>query len=98
MKTQVRLNPYERSIVEALINRFNYKTDTARQLVVQYIQVIRKLGGYDNSLDHAERLIQANKANYSPEAWLERITVVEKDALKDPGIPHLERSTYVSAR
>ncbi len=98
MKTQVRLNAYERGIVEELINHFHYKSDAARKLVVQYVPVIRKLGGYDSCLDHAERILQASQAGYKPKVWLKRIHAIENGASKDPGIPHLERRPYVTAR
>jgi hypothetical protein len=91
MKTQVRLNLYERGIVESLVTSFGFTTETARELVVQYVHVIRALGGYDTCYDHAERLVQAQKANYLPEEWLERIHVIDVEAAKDKGISHLER-------
>ncbi len=98
MRTRARLNPYERSIVDALVGHFGYRADAARQLVVQYIDIVRKLGGYDHQLVQAERLVQAIHAGYTPEAWLARIQTVEKAAAKDPGIPHLERTAYASNR
>lgn len=54
MKTQVRLNPYERGIAEALAGGFGYSAADARSLV------IRKLGAYDNCRDHAERIAEAH--------------------------------------
>jgi hypothetical protein len=98
MTLQVRLNPYERGIVDALTANFGFTPRAARQLVVDYITVIRKLGGYDSCLDHAERLVQARNAGYSPEAWLERIRIIHMEAAKDKGIPHLERTEYVHVR
>ena len=92
MKTQVRLNTYERGIVNALMTGFGFTASAARELVVQYISVIRKLGGYDPCHDHAERLVQARQLQVTPEAWLERIQGVDREVAKDKGIPHLERS------
>lgn len=99
MTAQVRLSRYERGIVEALAEAFGYKADEARRLVVQYIAVIRKLGGYDSCLDHAERLVQAEQMEIAPEDWLERIRAVDRDEARDKGIPHLERgSQYARVR
>ncbi|OPA75634.1 hypothetical protein BVG16_20055 [Paenibacillus selenitireducens] len=92
MKTQVRLNTYERGIVHSLVTSFGYEAGPARELVVQYIAVIRKLGGYDTCYDHAERLVQARQLQVTPEAWLERIRNLDREAAKDKGIPHLERN------
>ncbi len=79
-----------------LADNFGYTRAFARQLVVRCVEVIRKLGGYDTCLDHAERLMQAQQANYSPEAWLERIRFLQSEAAKDKGIPRLER--FVSSQ
>ncbi|MBB6732434.1 hypothetical protein [Cohnella zeiphila] len=97
MKTQIRLNLYERGIVEALEERFGYSAEEARQLTVQYIGVIRKLGGYDTRFDHAERLDLARKQGYTPEQWLEKIRLLDAEEAKDEGIPHLE-GPYESVR
>lgn len=83
MKSQVRLSLYERSIVDSITQDFGIAAADARVLVVQYIEVIRKLGGYDNCEEHAERLIQAQKIGYSPEAWLERIHTLRSEAIRD---------------
>lgn len=99
MTAQVRLSLYERGIVEALVGSFGYSAEAARQLVIQYIAVIRKLGGYDNGLDHAERLVQAQQMSIAPEEWLERIRIIDRDAARDKGISHLERgSQYARVR
>jgi hypothetical protein len=52
-------------------------------MAIPNIEVIRKLGGYDNCEEHAERLIQAQKKGYSPDAWLERIHILRSDAIRD---------------
>lgn len=93
MKTH-RLNLYERGIVASLIRDHHFGAEDARQLVMQYIEVIRKLGGYDNCEDHAERLVQAQKTGYSPEAWLERIREIEREEIKDRRLPDRERVEY----
>jgi hypothetical protein len=99
MKTQVRLNLYERGIAEALVTSFGFTTQTARELVVQYVKVIRALGGYDTCYDHAERLVQAQKVSYLPEEWLERIRILTVESAKDKGISHLEqRSDFANVR
>lgn len=54
---QVRLNLYERGIVEILVAQYGFNTPAARQLVDDYIKVIRRLGGYGFCLDHATRLV-----------------------------------------
>lgn len=96
--TKVRLNLYERGIVDALIANFGYPAPAARQIVVEYIRVIRKIGGYDTCIDHAERLVHAQKAGYTPEEWLGHICNVVLEADLDHGIPHLERTSYAHVR
>ena len=91
MTSQPRLNLYERNIVEALIRHYQFDPDEARSLVIDYIQVIRKLGGYDNPEDHAERLVQARNTGYSPQEWLERISAIEREERQDKGIPEREK-------
>ncbi|MDR6552669.1 hypothetical protein [Paenibacillus qinlingensis] len=98
MKTQVRLNLYERGIVDAIVQSFDYTPQDARKLVVDYVEVIRKLGGYDTCYDHAERLVQAATRNYKPEEWLKRIHVIAKEAVQDKGIHHLEGRLHVHVR
>jgi hypothetical protein len=96
MKILVRLNLYERGIVTSLVQDYNFNPDTARQLVVSYITPLRKLGGYDSCLVHAERLIRAKQIGYTPEAWLERILEIEHEEMHDKGISDREhRSEYV---
>lgn len=91
MRTQVRLNAYERGIVEALAGGFGYSAEEARGLVVRYIDVVRKLGGYDTCRDHAERLQAADRTGYTPEQWMDKIRRIDADAAKDAGIPGLEK-------
>lgn len=98
MKTQVRLSLYERGIVDALVQSFGFTSQGARKLVVEYVEVIRKLGGYDTCYDHAERLVQATTNNYKPEEWLKRINVLAKEAVQDKGILHLEGRLHVHVR
>jgi hypothetical protein len=86
MKSQVRLNLYERGIVESVITDFKFIPSDARDLVVEYIDVVRKLGAYDNCELQAERLVQAKRLGYSSEAWLERIHSLRREALHDRGI------------
>ncbi|MEX2415090.1 MAG: hypothetical protein WD424_03020 [Paenibacillaceae bacterium] len=93
MKTHVRLNLYERGIVTSLIQYHHFNPDSARELVVQYIEVIRKLGSYDNCEEHAEHLIQAQRIGYTPTAWLERIHEIELQEIHDKGIPELEHGS-----
>lgn len=83
MKTQVRLNLYEREIVNALVHEHHLKSDNARQLVIDYIKPIRKLGGYDSCQTHAERLVRAQEIGYSSDDWLKRITAIEHEELQD---------------
>ena len=90
MAAQVRLNRYERGIVDSLVDTFEYPAEAARGIVVRYIEVVRKLGGYDNCLDHAERLHRAHQANHPPEQWLERIRILETESRMAGAIPGLE--------
>jgi hypothetical protein len=86
MKSHVRLNLYERGIVDAMVTNFNAVPSVAREIVVEYIDVVRKLGSYDNCEVHAERLIQAKSLGFSSDAWLERIHSLRREALNDRGI------------
>ena len=90
-KPQVRLSLYERGIVEALIGEYGYTAADARMLVVEYIEVVRKLAGYDNCGHYAQLLDQARRMNHTPSQWLERIQDVEKGELRDRGIESEER-------
>ncbi|MCD9021546.1 hypothetical protein [Cohnella silvisoli] len=87
MTTRVRLNLYEQGIAETLVYNFGYTKGAARELVVEYIQVVRLLGGYDTCLDHAERLHTARKNGFTPNQWTKRIEEVRRDKLKDKGLP-----------
>lgn len=88
MRTQVRLNSYERGILQALTNEFGYSAGAARELVVRYVQVVRKLGAYYNCRDYAEKLAEAHAKGFSPEAWLERLLANERERAYDNGLPH----------
>jgi len=92
MAAQVRLNRYERGIVEVLEESFEYPADVARGIVVRYIDVVRKLGGYDSCFDHAERLHRAYSADHPPEQWLERIRVLETESRLAGAISKLEET------
>lgn len=95
MKSQVRLNLYERGIVESIVTDFNTIPTDARELVVEYIDVVRKLGAYDNCEVQAERLIQAKSLGYSPAIWLERIHSLRREALQDRGIETQDQIAHV---
>jgi len=86
VRTQVRLSIYERGIAEALAAEYGYTTADARELVVEYIQVIRKISGYDNCGQYAQLLDRARRMNQPPAQWLERIQSVEKGEMRDRGI------------
>jgi hypothetical protein len=90
MTTQVRLNRYERGIAGALEEHFGYTAEAARQIVVQYVNVVRKLGGYDSCFDQAERLHRAHEACHPPKKWLERIRILELDSKMAGQIPRRE--------
>jgi hypothetical protein len=90
-KTQVRLSLYERGIVEALTVEYGYSQQDARTLVVDYIEVVRKLGGYDNCEQFAQLLDQARRVQHSPTQWLEHIQGIDKGELRDRGINPEER-------
>jgi hypothetical protein len=95
MKSQVRLNLYERGIVESVVMDFNFIPSDARDLVVEYIDVVRKLGAYDNCELQAERLVRAKRLGYSSEAWLERIQSLRREALHDRGIENPAEIAHV---
>ncbi|OMF21324.1 hypothetical protein BK133_28495 [Paenibacillus sp. FSL H8-0548] len=90
-KTQVRLSLYERGIVEALTVDYGYMQADARALVVEYIEVVRKLGSYDNCEQYAMLLDQARRMKHAPSQWLEHIQSLEKGELRDRGIASEER-------
>ncbi|WP_028610288.1 hypothetical protein [Paenibacillus harenae] len=90
-KSQVRLSIYERGIVEALVADYGYAAADARSLVVDYIVVVRKLGGYDNCGQYAQMLDKARRMDHPPLQWLERIVDIEKGELRDRGIDSEER-------
>jgi len=91
---RVRLNLYERGIAEALAADFGYGKEEARLLVAEYIQVVRKLGGYDTCSDHAERLHAARRNGYRPEDWLKRIEDLRRDKLKDKNVTADDSRAY----
>lgn len=95
--TQVRLSLYERGIAEALVGQFGYAAAVARQLVIRYIAVIRKLGGYEPCSHYAQLLDRAHRADHPPEKWLEHIREAEKGELRDPGFEQEERQ-YLQTR
>ncbi|CAM4240364.1 hypothetical protein FHS16_001283 [Paenibacillus endophyticus] len=91
VKAQVRLSLYERGIVEALSADHGYPASEARALVVEYIEIVRKLGGYENCTHYAQLLDLARRSEHSPAEWLERIQGIEKGELRDRGIGSEER-------
>ncbi|WP_138753243.1 hypothetical protein [Paenibacillus sinopodophylli] len=90
-RAQVRLSLYERGIVEALSANYGYTAADARALVVEYIEVVRKLGGYDHCGYYAELVDRARRLGHSPAQWLEHIQGIEKGELRDRGIASEER-------
>ncbi len=94
MATRIRLNPYEQGIAETLVNTLGYTKVKAREIVVEYIEVIRKLGGYDTCLDHAERLHAARNIGLTPAKWMTRIEEVRRGQLKDKGLPEERGRVY----
>lgn len=97
VKTGIRLSMYERGIVEALVADFGYNTTEARGLVVEYIEVVRKLGGYDNCGQYAGLLDRARRMNQLPSQWLERIHDIERGELRDRGIES-EQGQYLQMK
>lgn len=90
-KTQVRLSLYERGIVEALVAGYGYSAADARQQVVDYIEVVRKLGSCDNCGQYAQLLDRARRMSQPPSQWLDRIHDVERGELRDRGIGSEDR-------
>lgn len=91
VKTQVRLSLYERGIVDALVAEYGYNPADARQVVVTYIAVVRKLSGYDNCSHYAQLLDRASRMNHPPAEWLDRIQELERGEIRDVGIAAEER-------
>ncbi|GKU79913.1 hypothetical protein [Paenibacillus sp. L3-i20] len=96
-QTQVRLSLYERGIAEALAEGYGYTPSAARELVVTYIAVIRRLGGYEQSSHYAELLDRANHLGQSPSQWLQRIVEIEQGEARDRGIGEEQRQ-YLQSR
>ncbi|WP_199620281.1 hypothetical protein [Paenibacillus alkalitolerans] len=83
---RTRLDRYERGIVTHLSKRYGYTLSDARELVIAYLPVIEKLGRYDNSGDHADRLHQARRNGLTPELWLHRINMIDAGASRDASL------------
>jgi len=86
VRAKIRLSLYERGIVDALVAHYGYTAQAARELTVRYIDVVRKIGGYEQSFYYSELIHRAKEADYSPAAWLKRIGEVERGELRDKGV------------
>ncbi|MNZ89864.1 hypothetical protein D3C78_1088010 [compost metagenome] len=95
--SQVRLSLYERGIVDSLAADYGYTTAEARELVVEYIAVVRRLGGYDNCSEYARLLDRARRMNHPSSLWLESILELEKGELRDRGTT-AEQNEYLQTR
>ncbi|WP_156739363.1 hypothetical protein [Paenibacillus oryzae] len=82
----IRLSMYERSILDALVSRHGYEHSFARSLVSDYIDVLRKIGGYEQSGHYADLIHRAYSEGCSPERWLGIIADVEQGEARDRGI------------
>ncbi|MBH5318241.1 hypothetical protein I6N90_10515 [Paenibacillus sp. GSMTC-2017] len=87
----MRLSLYERGIAEALTGQYGYTPSAARELVVDYITVIRRLGGYEQSGHYAELIDRAHHLGQSPSQWLQRIIEIEQGEARDRGIGEEQR-------
>ncbi|MFD0958544.1 hypothetical protein [Paenibacillus chungangensis] len=96
-KTRVRLSLYERGIAESLVSQYGYTPYEARELVVDYIAIVRKLGGYEQCVHYAELLHRARESGYAPSAWLQRIIEIEGGEARDRGIG-AEQQEYLQSR
>lgn len=93
----IRLSMYERSIVDALVGRHGYDHSFARGLVIDYIGVIRKIGGYDQSGYYADLVHRAYEDGCTAERWLGAIAEVEHGEARDPGIA-AEQQQYLQSK
>ncbi|WP_147381782.1 hypothetical protein [Paenibacillus nanensis] len=89
--TRVRLSSYERGIAEALAGGYGYTPREARELVVEYIAVVRRLGGYEQCGHYAALLHRAKQAGQTPSQWIQRIIEIEQGEARDRGIGEEQR-------
>ena len=89
--TRVRLSSYERGIAEALAVGYGYTPKAARELVVEYIMVVRRLSGYEQCGHYAELLDRAKRAGLTPSQWIQRIIEIEQGEARDRGIGEEQR-------
>lgn len=89
--TRVRLSSYERGIAEALAAGYGYTLRSARELVVEYISIVRRLGGYEQCGHYAELLHRAKQAGQTPSQWIQRIIEIEQGEARDRGIGEEQR-------
>lgn len=89
--TRVRLSLYERGIAEALVRDYGYTPTAARELVVEYIAVIRRLGGYEQCGHYAGLLHRAKTLEHTPSQWIQRIVEIEQGEARDHGIGDEQR-------
>ncbi|MFD0586630.1 hypothetical protein ACFQZE_01345 [Paenibacillus sp. GCM10027627] len=87
----MRLSAFERGIAEALARDFGYSAKAARELVVEYIAVIRRLGGYEQCEHYAGLLDRAKMLGGTPSQWIQRIVDIEKGEARDRGIGEEQR-------
>ncbi len=95
-KNQVRLSLYERGIAQSLEDRYGYTAADARELVVDYIAVVRKLAGYEQPAHYADLLHRARRMDQSPAKWLSHIQEVDKGEMIDTGIEAEDGSFYTN--
>jgi hypothetical protein len=78
-KKKLKLDNYELGIVGDLERLFSYDHETALNILNEYRQVLSKIGGYDNTSDHAKLLDRAWKEDESGELWLKSIQIFEAE-------------------
>lgn len=96
--TRVRLSAYERGIAEALVQGWNYEPLAARELVVEYIKVIRRLGGYEPCTHYAALIDRAKRAGHTPSMWIQRIVDIEQGEAMDRGIGEEQSRHYLQTK
>lgn len=63
-------NSYENSIIETLIESFNYSMVEAKSVVNGYRTVMNRIGLFDNPNEWAFKLDEAMRYHITPDMWL----------------------------
>jgi hypothetical protein len=77
-----KLNNYEQEIINELQSIFGYNHIVAMSILMEYLPVLKKLGGYDNPRDHAESFHNARTRQFTCQQWLDHIAKMDEKPTK----------------